>query len=285
MADDDDQGTSSGSRPKLLLPKAPGPAQPLSHVASRHRKKLDAALSAGGYYDVAHGRESARAQRIQVIDLSLHPGMTALQVSALPPDRQYRYQIERAQLELTVNKAMQKKFDLIMAERTVVCEAIAASNDDSNPVLAKRIREDCNYTASMGIAGGYYDGPLAYQLQIKFLIPDVRSEHDKNFYENAWKVHKEQGSLKDFCFASDFEALVDCFIELMQPYRASPLQAQEAMEHIINLMPSMYSTEKWMFKESAIKDGWYVDLVRKGTPFPDPWIQRPDWTKVVSNLI
>ena len=54
MADDDDQGTSSGSRPKLLLPKAPGPAQPLSHAASRHRKKLDAALSAGGYYDVAH---------------------------------------------------------------------------------------------------------------------------------------------------------------------------------------------------------------------------------------
>ena len=48
MADDDDQGTSSGSRPKLLLPKAPGPAQPLSHVASRHRKKLDATLSAGG---------------------------------------------------------------------------------------------------------------------------------------------------------------------------------------------------------------------------------------------
>ena len=37
-----------------------------------------------------------------------------------------------------MNKAMQKKFDLIMAERTVVCEAIAASNDDSNPVLAKR---------------------------------------------------------------------------------------------------------------------------------------------------
>ena len=102
MADDDDQGTSSGSRPKLLLPKAPGPAQPLSHVASRHRKKLDAALSAGGYYDVAHGRESARAQRIQVIDLSRHPGLSALQVAALPPDRQYKYQIERAELELTV---------------------------------------------------------------------------------------------------------------------------------------------------------------------------------------
>ena len=76
MADDDDQGTSSGSRTKLLLQKAPGPAQPLSHAASRHRKKLDAALSAGGYYDVALGRESSRARRIQVIDLSLHPGLT-----------------------------------------------------------------------------------------------------------------------------------------------------------------------------------------------------------------
>ena len=95
MADDDDQGTSSGSRTKLLLPKAPGPAQPLSHVASRHRKKLDAALSSAGYYDVANGRESARAKRIQVIDLSLHPGLSAVQVSALPPDRQYKYQIER----------------------------------------------------------------------------------------------------------------------------------------------------------------------------------------------
>ena len=61
-----------------------------------------------------------------------------------------------------MNKALQKKFDVIMAERTIVCEAIAVSNDDSNPVLAKRIREDCNYTASMGIAGGYYDGPLAW---------------------------------------------------------------------------------------------------------------------------
>ena len=128
MADDDDQGTSSGSRPKLLLPKAPGPAQPLSHAASRHRKKLDAALSAGRYYDVALGRESSRAKRIQVIDLSLHPGLTAPQVAALPPDRQYKYQIERAELELTVNKALQKKFDVIMAERTIVCAR--CSRDD-----------------------------------------------------------------------------------------------------------------------------------------------------------
>ena len=133
MADDDDQGTSSGSRPKLLLPKAPGPAQPLSHVASRHRKKLDAALSSAGYYDVANGRESARAKRIQVIDLSSHPGLTAVQVSALPPDRQYKSQIERAELELTVNKAMQKKFDLIMAERTVVCEPVGEDGCTARP--------------------------------------------------------------------------------------------------------------------------------------------------------
>ena len=28
-----------------------------------------------------------------------------------------------------------------------------------------------------------------------------------------------------------------------------------------------------------------MEKIRKGTPFPDPWIQRPDRTKVVSNLI
>ena len=82
----------------------------------------------GGYYDVAHGREASRAKRIQVIDLALHPGLTAPQVAALPPDRQYKYQIERAELELTVNKALQKKFDVIMAERTIVCAR--CSRDD-----------------------------------------------------------------------------------------------------------------------------------------------------------
>ena len=45
-------------------------------------------------------------------------------------------------------------------------------------------------------------------------------------------VHKEQGSLKDYCLASDFEAVVDCFIELIQPYRTAPLQAQEIVHGI-----------------------------------------------------
>ena len=183
MDDDDDQGTSSGSRTKLLLPKAPGPAQPLSHVASRHRKKLDAALSSAGYYDVAHGRESARAQRIQVIDLSRHPGLSAAQVSALPPDRKYKYQIERAELELTVNKAMQKKFDLIMAERTVVCEAIAASNDDSVAVIVmtsgslrkKQLQQRMQLQSSLS-QGPYLSIPaLPFSTVCAFTIPTMTS--------------------------------------------------------------------------------------------------------------
>ena len=134
---------------------------------------------------------------------------------------------------------MQKKYDVTMHERTVLCEAIAVSNDTNNPVLAKRIRDDCNYTATLGISGGYYDGPRAYKLQIQFLIsPAGRSEWDKNFYELAWKAHKEQGPLPNNCSVADFEKPVDAFIELIQPYRAAPLPAMEAMEHIVNMMPS-----------------------------------------------
>ena len=170
-----------------MLPKAPGPAQPLSHVASRHRKKLDAALSAGGYYDVAHGRESSRAGADT--GLSLHPGLTASEVSALPPDRRYKYQIDRSALELSVSKAAQKKLDLIMGERTVVCEAIAVSNDESN----KRIREDCNYTVSLGISGGYYDGPLAYVLQIKFLFPTSGRSTTRTFTRTPGSCTRSRG--------------------------------------------------------------------------------------------
>ena len=35
-----------------------------------------------------------------------------------------------------------------------------------------------------------------------------------------------------FLLASDFEAVVDCFIELIQPYRTAPLQAQEIVHGI-----------------------------------------------------
>ena len=78
---------------------------------------------------------------------------------------------------------MQKKYDATTDERTILCEAIVISNDTNNPVLAKRIRDDCHYTASLGIAGGYYDGQRAYSLQIQLLIsPAGRSESDKNFF-------------------------------------------------------------------------------------------------------
>ena len=59
---------------------------------------------------------------------------------------------------------------------------------------------------------------LSRNLQIQFLIsPGGRSEWDKNFYELAWKAHKEQGPLPNNCSVSDFETPVDAFIELIQP--------------------------------------------------------------------
>ena len=45
MADGDEKTTTSGGPRKLLLPAAPGQAQPLTHVGARFRKKLDASLS------------------------------------------------------------------------------------------------------------------------------------------------------------------------------------------------------------------------------------------------
>ena len=62
MADGDETTASSGGPRKLLLPTAPGPAQPLTHLGVRFRKQLDASLSSQGYYDVAFGRESALGQ-------------------------------------------------------------------------------------------------------------------------------------------------------------------------------------------------------------------------------
>ena len=41
--------------------------------------------------------------------------------------------MERAKLELQVEQAMQKKYDVTMDERTILCEAIAISNDTFEP--------------------------------------------------------------------------------------------------------------------------------------------------------
>ena len=105
MADGDESTTTSGGPRKLLLPVAPGPAQPLTHLGVRFRKKLDASLSSQGYYDVAHGRESSRVAQIKVLDLARHPGLSAVHLASLPPERRYRYEVERAKLELQVEQA------------------------------------------------------------------------------------------------------------------------------------------------------------------------------------
>ena len=55
MADGDESTSTSGGPRKLLLPAAPGPAQPLTHVGVRFRKKLDASLSSQGYCEDAPG--------------------------------------------------------------------------------------------------------------------------------------------------------------------------------------------------------------------------------------
>ena len=119
MADGDESTSTSGGPRKLLLPVAPGPAQPLTHLGVRFRKKLDASLSSQGYYDVAQGRESSRVAQIKVLDLALHPGLSPTDLVSLSPDRRYRYEIERSKLELQVEQAMQKKYDVTMDERTV----------------------------------------------------------------------------------------------------------------------------------------------------------------------
>ena len=89
MADGDESTTTSRGPRKLLLPVAPGPAQPLTHLGVRFRKKLDASLSSQGYYDVAHGRESSRVAQIKVLDLARHP-------ASQPPRPKTAYGVARS---------------------------------------------------------------------------------------------------------------------------------------------------------------------------------------------
>ena len=105
MADGDESTSTSGGPRKLLLPVAPGPAQPLTHLAVRFRKKLDASLSSQGYYDVAQGRESSRVAQIKVLDLALHPGLSPTDLVSLSPDRRYRYETQQRVAALSASKA------------------------------------------------------------------------------------------------------------------------------------------------------------------------------------
>jgi hypothetical protein len=88
MADGDESTTTSGGPRKLLLPAAPGPAQPLTHLGVRFRKKLDASLSSQGYTTTWRtGAISARVAQIKVLDLARHPGLSAVHLASLPPER------------------------------------------------------------------------------------------------------------------------------------------------------------------------------------------------------
>ena len=92
MADGDETTASSGGPRKLLLPTAPGPAQPLTHLGVRFRKQLDASLSSQGYYALSawktkikqpqHGEATGKAKaRLCLRSESTwggHPGLITL---------------------------------------------------------------------------------------------------------------------------------------------------------------------------------------------------------------
>ena len=60
---------------------------------------------------MAFGRESARVAQIKVLDLARHPGLNAVHLASLPPERRYRYEVERAKLELQVEEASSYFFE------------------------------------------------------------------------------------------------------------------------------------------------------------------------------
>ena len=105
-----------------------------------------------------------------------------------------------------------------MEDRTELYGFIAQACADTAPDLARKIREQCDYSA-LGISGGWYDGPRAYNMMILHINGDAgRTRADKQFYDHALEL-QQKSPLPDGCSAADYAAKAYAAIVYIFPSR------------------------------------------------------------------
>ena len=77
------------------------------------------------------------------------------------------------------------RYQLTMEAWTNLYAFLKKSTETTAPVLSRALVRDCDLSQTAGLAGGYFDGPLAWRMVLNELFPQERTEADKQYYLRA----------------------------------------------------------------------------------------------------
>ena len=119
---------------------------------------------------------------------------------------------------------------------TNVYACLKKATETTAPVLSRALVRDCDLSQTAGLAGGYFDGPLAWRMVLHELFPKERTEADKQFYRAAERIQLAS-PLTDGCSAAEYSRRALAFLVHICPYMPQAWSADDITAYLINLMP------------------------------------------------
>ena len=179
----------------------------------------------------------------------------------LPPNhpQHERRKSERIRFQQQNDANVEKRARMTLRSWTLLFESLRSCCVPRAPLLAEELFELCALEHA-GVAGGYFDGPRAWQILLQRIEGDgERTEYDKGFYITALQF-QQNNRLSNGCTASEFQKRAFAFVQYIMPNLAQKFEPNDAAEYILKMMPDELYEAGQRVKFAARMDGRFTDL-------------------------
>ena len=223
--------TSSGAALQLRLTPLPANG-PLLHDAQEARRILEDELRLQKMLRVALGYSPDSVAHIKLFPLD------RLVLPSQSDPSYARSLTAYLKMKMENDEKEQKVMTVTLSAWTTLTAALALAAEPNRPSLARSIRHICELSND-SVYDGYFDGPRAFTMVMHDLaiITGERSKRDKAFYEDALSVQVSH-RLQDGSSADDYRKKAEAFVEKIKPFLPRVMEPYDAMEYLLDLMPT-----------------------------------------------
>ena len=163
-----------------------------AHVGAQWWEHAEAILAGLHLLAVAQGYEPASARHIKDINLA--------EIPELPTNhRDHQRRLEsRIKVKAQNESNAEKRRTLKLEAWTQLYALFKTSTELTAPVFSRELKKLCDLSVTLGVEGGYFDGPRAYRMTWHKIHARERSEADKDYYRDAERIQRSSGSGQDF---------------------------------------------------------------------------------------
>jgi len=187
-------------------------------------------------------------------DLSLYP-----QLPLTHKDYEKRREL-RIKLARENEQFQEKRLNTLLRLWTTGYKLLKQCTEKNAPLLSRMMYEQCNMEKSHNLAGGFMDGPRAYDMVRERCFPAgaARKASDKEYYKTAERLATTV-KLADGCTPSEYDARALAFLQKVVPFLPQAYSQDDISEFLLELMPPGLRAERKMLRSELQSLGRYHD--------------------------